>query len=102
MNEMIGRRDVLKSLFYLKDRVDYLEARQFFRRLLEVYKELEELEGFGEWCGIYRDLESGNCTSCDERKLGLLGDLIFAFGESKVLNVIERVADLHECLKEEV
>lgn len=101
MNEMIERRDVLRTLFYLKDRIDYLESRQFFRKLLEVYRELEETEGFGEWCGIYRDLESGNCTSCDERKLGLLGDLIFTFGESRILEVISKVADLHECLGED-
>lgn len=92
------RESILESLFLFKDRLDYLEARGFFRKLLEYYRELEKVEGFGEWVGLYRS--EGECTECEERKRRLLTGLIFTFGESRILEVLERLGDLRDYLRE--
>lgn len=97
---MIEREELLKSLFFFKDRVDFLQSRKFFKDLLGIYKDLETVEGFVEWAGIFRDLEEGNCTSCDERKMRLLEGLIFTFEESKILELIQRISDLEELFRE--
>lgn len=95
---MIEREEILEHLFLFKDSVDYLRSREFFRTLLEVYRELSELDGFGEWVDAYRRID--NCTDCDDYRRRLLSGLIFQFGESKIHEILDRIVDLKEMLDE--
>lgn len=98
---MIEREEILERLFLFKDRMDYLHSRGFFRELLDLYRELEGVEGFEEWVGLYRLIVEGGsgCSPCDERKRLLLTGLIFTFGESKIGDVLGRLGDLRDILE---
>lgn len=95
MDQVIEKKDVLKVLFDFKERVDYLESRSFFRGMIEAYGELEGIEGLNEWFSLVDE----DCTDCEERKKRILEYLIFTFEESKVLSVIEKIADLRDILR---
>lgn len=95
---MIDREDILDRLFIFKDQIDYLNSRSFFRKLLESYKELEKIEGFGEWISLKRTED--DCTECEERRRVLLSGLIYAFGESRIFEIIDDITELGLYLRE--
>lgn len=94
-----NREEILERLFFFKNEVDYLESRKFFREILRLYKELSELEGFDEWISMKRS--SDDCTECEERRRKLLTGLVFAFGESKIFEIIDDITELGLYLREE-
>ncbi len=87
------QQQVLESLASFKSEMDLLLSEGFFRGLLVLYRDLEQVPGFREWLEKSR-LAGDDCPECDRKQLELLRQLTFQLGESQLLGILVRIRDL--------
>lgn len=100
------RGEILQNLHHIKHGVEFLLNRDFFKFLLDFYKELEGFDGIPQWMELYTQyLEDPNCSACTSGKMKLMESLIFTLHESELLGKIDKLqilASRHEDLKEAI
>lgn len=97
---MKKRRDILLEMRNIKNEIDSLLHKGFFKELLQFYKDMEDLDGFAHLLDLYGRQELEDCDSCLEGKMKLVETLIFRMNESLLSEKIERLNKLHEEYKE--
>ncbi len=104
--KMQTRRDILEQVYLFKREIDGLLNKGFFRELLSFYSYVGSLDGIADWFTLYGkyllELESGDkqadedCTPCTSGKMRLIEKMVFDLEETKLFEIIDRLAKLKE------
>jgi hypothetical protein len=98
-----NRRDILAEMYEVKQEMESLLQKDFFKNLIAFYQWMDELDGMSHWMFLYssylldKEKDEEDCDQCLSGKMRLLETLLFQLNET---NIFDKIKDLNRKVEE--